>query len=137
MPHSAAFLVWHKLAEVELRALLPFQTSALEDVFVCACPRNAGSRSFQRCPLPNPSCCGAAISSLPSPPALSAGDLTAPVVALSGSISGLCFPAPSGQAAGSGFDSDGRRLNGRACPCMAWRCWPWHSQHSRGVLALA
>lgn len=70
--------------------MLPFQTSALEDVFVCACPRNSGARSFQLCPLRTPSCCGAAIASLPCPPALSPGGLA-------GSIPGLCFPAPSGQ----------------------------------------
>lgn len=49
----------------------------------------------------------------------------------------LPSPGSPDQAAGSGFDSDGRRLNGRACPCMGWSCWPWHSHCSRGVLALA
>lgn len=117
MPHSAAFLVWRKLAEVELRALLPFQTSALEDVFVCACPRNMGAEGFQLCPRPNPSCCGTAISSVPSPPALSVGDLTAPVGASQGCI--FLPPLDSlGEAAGSRFDSRRRRLYGRAWPCV-------------------
>lgn len=131
---------WCSLAEAELCALLPSQTSALQDVFVCACPSNAGAGGFLLPPCPSLGCWGTATPA--SSPALSIrgpdgtdkpwggpgrGHLgavfTFPLWAAKWGMAQL----PSGAGAGSESEArQRRRLQGTALCCRGQRRWPWH-----------